>query len=265
MDIIRLEKADPGIAIVTLNRPERRNALNRQMVRDLHRVFADLNTDEAVRAVVLTGAGSAFCAGLDIKARAEDAPPAELEGFGDVERDVYAHHFFWNDFGLQLIKLRVPVIAAINGAVAGMGVTLCLCSDIRIAAETAVFHNAFAKLGMGPTEGGISWLLPRLVGMSRAADIILTGRAIAADEAERIGLVAATVPSDQLLPAALERARAISKMNSFGVFLSKEALWSNLQVADLASALHLELRGQVLSSMGAESLPFVTQGRLPEE
>lgn len=264
MEFVRVDYKGHGTVVVTLNRPERRNALTRQMVRDLRNIFTEINTDETARAVVLTGAGSAFCAGLDIKARAEEQPAPELQGFGKLESDVYAHHFFWNDFGMQLIKLRVPVIAAINGAAAGMGVTLCLCSDIRIAAENAVFHNAFAKLGMGPTEGGVTWLLPRLVGMSRAADILLTGRSVSADEAERIGLVAATVSSEHLLSAALERAEAVSRMNSFGVFLSKEALWSNLQVSDLASALHLELRGQVLSSLGSESLSLIAEGRLPK-
>ncbi len=149
----------------------------------------------------------------------------------------------------QLRALPQPVIAAVNGAAAGGGLALALASDIRIASASARFNVAFVRLGISGCDIGVSWMLPRLIGASRAWELMLTGRIIDAAEADRIGLVLRVVPDDELLDAALETARPIVANSPWGIRMTKEVMWSQLEVPSLQAGIDLENRTQVLSSM----------------
>jgi enoyl-CoA hydratase len=149
----------------------------------------------------------------------------------------------------RLRSLRVPVIAAVNGPAAGGGLALALGSDVRIAAASARFGVAFIKIGLSGCDIGVSWLLPRLVGASRAHELMLTGRVIDAAEAERIGLVARVVPDDELLDEALVTARQIRSNTPLGVWLTKEAMWSALEIPSQRAAIDVENRQQILASL----------------
>jgi enoyl-CoA hydratase/carnithine racemase len=190
-----------GIATVTLNRPEKLNAYTPEMGEEIVDAFARARDDRAVRVVLLTGAGRGFCAGVDLdylKARASGQPPAG-RGLRLGEES------FVRQFPLDLLAFPRPVIAAINGAAYGVGVTMTLPCDIRLAADTARLGLNFAKLGVLPGLGS-THLLPRLVGIARALDLVLSARAVSAKEAETIGLVHRVVPADALL----EEARAVA-------------------------------------------------------
>jgi len=147
----------------------------------------------------------------------------------------------------RLRALRQPVIAAINGPANGAGLGLALAAEVRIAGRSAAFNAAFVKVGMSSCDIGVSWLLPRCVGLSRAFDIMLTGRMVGAAEAERIGLVSETVDDEQLLPRALEIARTIAANSTFGVWMTKRSGWANVEAASLSAAIELENRTQILA------------------
>ena len=149
----------------------------------------------------------------------------------------------------RLIRLPQPVIAAVNGAAAGGGLALALAADVRIAGEGASFIVANARIGLSAGECGISWLLPRLIGLSRAFELMLTGRAVDAAEADRIGLVSRVVPVAELMETALGIARTIAANAPFGVRMTKEVVWANLQTPDLQAAIALENRTQVLCAL----------------
>lgn len=172
-----------GYAVMTLNRPERFNALNHALVADLREMLAKLECEDDVRAIVLTGAGRAFCAGADLKAGRSDVE--------DVIRRLYIPL-------VELIgEMSTPIIAAVNGPAAGAGFSLALTADLRIAASTASFSMSFVKVGLVP-DAGATWLLPRLVGTTRAAEIALLGRKVTAEQAQAWNLVNDVVPAPDL-------------------------------------------------------------------
>jgi 2-(1,2-epoxy-1,2-dihydrophenyl)acetyl-CoA isomerase len=178
------ERHADGYAVVTLNRPDRFNALNHALVADLRELFAKLDAEDDVRAIVLTGAGRAFCAGADLK-----AGPSDVE---DVIRRLYI------PLVDQVTEQRTPLVAAVNGAAAGAGFSLALNADLRLAATTATFSMSFVRVGLVP-DAGATWLLPRLVGAARAAEIALLGRKVTANQALAWNLVNDVVPSGDLL------------------------------------------------------------------
>ena len=210
---IRYEVTDP-IAVITLSRPDRLNAWTDRMGQELRRALAQAQSDPAVVAVVLTGEGRGFCAGADmadlnalssggsIGGAAATPPPGDPE-MNDGFRGTYTY----------LMSVQKPIVAAINGACAGMAVPIVLGCDIRFASERAVFTTAFARRGL-VAEWGIAWLLPRIVGTGHAMDLILSGRRVEASEAERMGLVNRVLPHDELLPHALEYARDMASQCS---------------------------------------------------
>ena len=238
-----LEQPEPGIALLRLNRPRPLNALTDAMVAEIGRLLDVVDADPAVRVLILTGEGRGFCAGFDL-ALAADAPhTAEL---GETTAWMLRQEAF---AGLvtRMRALRRPVIAAINGPAHGAGLGIALAAEIRIAARSASFSAAFVKVGMSSCDIGVSWLLPRCVGMSRAFDIMLTGRIVDAVEAERIGLVSARVDDDRLLPRAFETARAIAANSAFGVWMTKRGAWANAEAGSLQAAIELENRTQILA------------------
>jgi enoyl-CoA hydratase/carnithine racemase len=246
METIDLTRPAEGVVVATLNRPDRYNAMTVTMFAELEELAFTLGEDDDVRAVVLTGAGRAFCAGYDL----DDADElAGLTALGMLDRQERAAR------GLSALRaLRVPVIAAVNGAAAGGGLSLALAADIRLAARSAKFNAAFVRIGLSAGDLGASWLLSRTIGPALAAEIAYTGRFVLADEAERIGLVNRTVDDDLLLDETLAMARLICANSPGGVQLSKRALQANMEIGSYAAALELENRGQALLTRG-EDMP----------
>ena len=214
---IRFAVAD-GVATITLHRPDKLNAYTVEMGEEVVAAFARCRDEEAVRAVVLTGAGRAFCAGVDLDAlRAHQAGSAPARGPKLGEED------FLRKLPLELVAFPKPVIVAINGPAIGVGVTMTLPCDVRLAAESATLALPFVKLGLLPGLGS-THLLPRLVGMGRALELVLSGRTIPAAEAAAIGLVNRTVPDAELLPAARELARTMARHRPEVLAAAKAAL-----------------------------------------
>ncbi len=245
MDTLQVDQPHEGVTRITLNRPERLNAMNAALIAELHDALAGIAVDRGCRVVVLTGAGRGFCAGLDLGGYGV-APGSE--GLDRVEATFATQ----TDIAALVPRLRglpQPVIAAVNGPAAGGGLALALASDIRIAATSARFNVAFVRLGLSGCDIGTSWLLPRLIGASRAWELMLTGRIIGADEADRIGLVLRVVPDEELQGAALATAGLIAANAPWGVRMTKEVMWSQLEVGSLRAGIDLENRTQVLSSM----------------
>lgn len=250
MDTVTIARPTPDVALVTLHRPDRLNAMSHELVADLHRALDEVGADTSCRVVVLTGAGRGFCAGLDLKG-AGAAPGTE--GLGRPQAGMTAQQHIAR-LVPKLRGLRQPVIAAVNGPATGGGLALALASDVRIAAKSARFNVAFVRIGLSGCDIGVSWMLPRLIGASKAFELMLTGRLIDAAEADRIGLVSRVVPDGQVADAALELAAEIAANSPFGVWMTKEVMWSNLETGSLQAAIDLENRTQILTSM-TEDMP----------
>jgi enoyl-CoA hydratase/carnithine racemase len=247
-ETIRIEEPAAGVLLATLDRPKRLNAQTNQMFAELERLGLELRDRHDVRAVIVTGTGRAFCAGFDL---ADAAGLADLGALGMLRQQERAARAL-----LAVRTAPMPVIAAVNGPAAGGGLALALAADIRLAAPEARFSAAFVRIGLSAGDLGTSWLLPRLVGPGRAAEIAYTGRLVDAEEAERIGLVNRVVPAEALMGEALALAREIAANSPGGVQLSKRALQANMEIGSYAAALELENRGQALLSRG-EDMPEV--------
>jgi enoyl-CoA hydratase/carnithine racemase len=244
-----LDEPSPGVLVATLNRPDRLNAQTVQMFAELDQLAHDLS-DSDVRTLIITGAGRAFCAGYDLADAEELANLSPLGMLGRQERAARA---------LAAIRgVPMPVIAAVNGPAAGGGFALALAADIRLGAPEARFNAAFVRIGLTAGDLGTSWLLPRLIGPARAAELAYTGGFVEAEEAERIGLLNRIVPADRLLDEALALAGQIAANSPGGVQLSKRALQANMEAASFAAALELENRGQALLTRG-EDMPEALQ------
>lgn len=221
-----------AVAIVRLNRPHVYNAFTLQMIRELRRELERFVVDAGVGAIVLTGQGKAFCSGGDVAEMDANVHRAE-QHFLDLTFD---HH--------AVVRLLVegpkPVVCALNGVAAGGGFGLALCGDLRVASETARFKPAYFRLGVAP-DGGSTWLLPRLVGFTRAQELLFHDRVVSAEEAVALGLVHEVVPADELMPRALEEARALAKGPPFALAAAKR-LMASTSSSDLASQLALERR-----------------------
>ncbi|AZG46614.1 enoyl-CoA hydratase/isomerase family protein [Gordonia insulae] len=251
------EEVKPGIVVVTLNRPDRYNAMTNLMFVELEQLAWGLETEDDCRVVILTGAGKAFCSGYDL-ADADDLP--NLGALGMLDQQERAAR------ALSAIRsLRVPVIAAVNGAAAGGGFSLALAADIRLAGTTAKFNAAFVRIGLSAGDLGTSWLLTRLIGPAKTSEICFTGRIVEAAEAEELGLVN-SVSLDDVLADSLALAEQIVTNSPGGVQLSKRALQANLEVGSYAAALELENRGQALLTRSpdmAEALAAFKEKRAP--
>ena len=233
-----LVDVDDGVATLTLNRPEVRNAINIQMEKKLLEALGDLEADENVRAIVVTGAGRAFCAGWDLSAGAET--------FGAETHEQYERETGIDSDALPeryaLWKRDTPIIGAMNGGAVGAGLTLSLLFDIRYAAEDAKYSFVFARRGMVP-EANSNWLLPRLVGLSRALELLLSGRPFTGAEAAEIGLVSRALPRDEVLPAALELARDIAANTApASIALIKQLVYQGLQETDRVASMQRETK-----------------------
>ncbi|MDX6744840.1 enoyl-CoA hydratase/isomerase family protein [Actinocorallia sp. A-T 12471] len=248
---VRSEEPAPGVRLLTLDRPERLNAMSGEMIKDLHAVLDEIALDDACRVVVLTGAGRAFCAGLDLydPPRRDNAEPADGHAprLSSPQAGLHVQQAIAS-LVPKLRNLRQPVISAVNGPASGGGFALALASDVRVGAASARFNAAFVRIGLSGCDIGVSWLLPRLVGAGISHELLLTGRFVDADEALRIGLVSRVVPDGAVVEAALETAAQISANSPMGVWMTKEVAWSQLEVASLQAGIDLENRTQILTS-----------------
>ena len=239
---LELDRPSDGVVVVRLNRPECLNAINEVMQSELSNLLGDLAADQSVRAVVLTGAGRGFCAGIDMRDFGPNVPEATAPA---LDRMRFQEKMA--ALAEAVRQLPQPVIAAVNGPCVGAGLALCLAADIRICSAEASFGNAAILLGLSGAEMGMSYHLPRIVGTSVAADWMLTGRTVSAGEADRRGLVSEVVEPDRLAERAAELATLIAGLAPLGVQLTKRALQVNTDAASLSSALELENRNQVIS------------------
>ncbi len=227
-----------GIATITLNRPERLNAITFAVYRELTDLFATLRDEKSVRVVVITGAGRAFCSGGDVRDIIGELQGSDAEGLLD-----------FTQLTCELIHnmraLPKPIIASINGTTAGAGACIALASDIRIAAEEAKIAFVFVKVGLAGTDMGATYLLPRVVGLAKATELLMTGDFISADEAERIGLYNRVVPLDQLETVTREFAERLSRGPALGLAKTKEMLNREMHMG-FESALEAEAVAQAL-------------------
>jgi enoyl-CoA hydratase len=239
--LVLVEHPQPHVALVTLNRPERMNSMAFDVMVPLKKVLDELNFDNDTRVVVLTGAGRGFSSGADHKS-AGSVP--HVDG---LTRPTFALRSMevLDDVILAIRKLHQPVIAAVNGAAIGGGLCLALACDIRLAAQGAYFRAAGINNGLTASELGLSYLLPRAIGTSRAFEAMLTGRDIDAAEAERIGLVSRAVPDDELLDACYQLAERIASFSRPGIELTKRTLWSGLDAGSLEAHMQAEGLGQL--------------------
>lgn len=258
-ETLSVERPRESVLLLRLNRPERLNAITFEMFDELHALLADVAGDESVRVVVVTGAGRAFCAGLDL----DDAE--KLPAMSANEMMLGQEH--WAGAFEAFHELPQPVIAAVNGPAAGGGLGLALAADVRLADETARFNAAFVRIGLSAGDVGVSWSLPRVVGLGHASEIMLSGRFVEAEEAARIGLVNRVIAAERLLEEALELAEQIASNSPFGVTLTKRVLMANVDAGSLRGAVEVENRGQTLATRGAdfnESLSAFREKRKPK-
>lgn len=243
-----LYSVEEGVATITLNRPEVLNALTLEMYAQLRDLFEALRDDKSVQAVVITGAGRAFCSGGDVH-----------KIIGTVlERDMRGHLEFCRMTGHLVRNMRLlakPIIAAVNGMAAGAGAVIALASDLRVVAEDAKFAFLFTRAGLTGADMGAAFLLPRVVGQGRALELLLLGDDVDARTAERYGLANWVVPRDQLLPKAYEIARRLAQGPTFALGMTK-LMVNNEWTMDLIAALEAEAQAQALMMMGEDHRAF---------
>src|SRR5207302_3613539 len=220
-EVLVSERPAAAVRLLKLNRPDQLNTMTAELCEALHEELREVAADRSCRAVVLTGAGRGFCAGVDLRGYG-DAPGNDGT---DAARDRLANQEHMSRLILRLRATPQPIVAAVNGPAAGFGLALALGSDIRFASSEAVFRVAFINIGVSNCDMGVSWLLPRLIGASRSHELMLTGRRMAAEEALRIGLVADVVEPDALSERALQGAREIAALAPWGVRLTKRGMW----------------------------------------
>lgn len=260
-ETIKFELREDGIGILTLNRPEKLNAMSFQMVKELHELLDHLMVNLDCRVLILKGAGRAFCAGLDLNEAVimqSKKKPEEMKKkffwMDAPDKDIIKAKMYGQWYTSQVIvkmrKINQPIIAIIQGAASGAGFAFSLAADIRIAGENAKFNNAFIKVGFSGADLASSYHLPRLIGMSRAAEILYTGRFVEAEEAEKIGLVLKVIKGDenQLLESAIELAKNMLSKSPLGLRMTKEAINFSLDSPSLETMIQLENRSQMLCS-----------------
>ncbi len=231
-------EVEEGVSTVTLNRPDKLNAVTSVMIDELITALDDADADDAVRAVIVTGAGRAFCAGADLSGGGQTFDRVARRR-GEADGD---HRDGGGRVALRIYDMKKPMIAAINGPAVGFGITMTLPMDIRIASTSARIGFVFARRGVVP-EACSTWFLPRLVGMARAAEWVFTGRVFSADEARDGGLVSRVVAPEQLLPTARELAREIADNTSaMSVALSRQLMWKLLGADHPMEAHRLDSR-----------------------
>lgn len=253
-NILRIEE-EGSLDIVTLNRPERLNALDDRLTARLRDYFESRYRDERCRVIILKGDGRAFCAGLDLDS--DQSRRFAESGLGDamaVQRDI-------RDIMIAMRRAPQPIVGLIHGATVGGGFVLSLAADIRIAAEGTRMNAAFIKIGLGGCDVGASYLLPRLIGASAAAEILFTGNDLSAQRALALGLVSQVVPPGDLLAAGKRMAGAMLATAPLGLRMTKQCFNANLDAPSFEAAIALEDRNQVILGRTADFREGVTAFR----
>ena len=236
MSFVTVEKPRPHVSLVTLNRPERMNAMAFDVMIPFREALEEISLDNDTRVVVVTGAGRGFCSGADLT---DAGRIPNIDGLTVPTISLRAMELL-DDVIMAIRKMHQPVIAGINGAAIGGGFCLSLAFDIRVASTEAYFRAAGINNGLSSTELGLSYLLPRAIGSSRAFEIMLTGRDVDAAEADRIGLVSQVVEPDALLDTCYGIADRLIGWSRVGVEMTKRLLWSSLDASSLAAHMHHE-------------------------
>lgn len=260
---VLIEHPRPHVALVSMHRPDRLNALSIDLVSELHDVLTAVAEENDTWVVVLTGSGRAFSSGLDLK---DYGIVPNIDGLqvGRIAQRAMRHY---SRLVPLLRRMPQPVIAAVNGPAYGGGMCLSLGADLRFAAQSAVFNSTGIVNGLTSTEMGVSWLLPRLVGVARSNDLLLTGRVVDAAEALEMGLVSRVLPDDELVDTCLDVAARMAEYSPYGLSMTKDVIWANLEVASLEAAVELEDRNQLMLGF-TENLPEAIRafdaGRAPQ-
>ncbi len=249
-DLVLVDHPQPHTAVVTLNRPERLNAMSIELVIELENRLQEVAADNDTWVVILTGAGRAFCSGLDLK---DYGIIPNIDGLS-VGRIAQRSMRYYSRLILTLRRMPQPVICVVNGPAYGGGMCLTLAAEIRFASESATFNATGIVNGLTSTELAASWLLPRLVGAAHSNDMLLTGRRIDAAEAHRIGLVSRVLPDDEIQAEALVVAQRMCEFSPYGLAMTKDILWVNLENPSLEAAIEIEDRNQLMLGF-TENLP----------
>jgi enoyl-CoA hydratase len=256
-EFIRVTRPRPGTTVITMNRPERMNSMAFEQVVPLHATFEELAHDNDTGVVILTGTGRGFCSGADTQ---HSAPPPNIDGL-TLTRIATRSMSILADLVPAMRRMPQPVIAAINGAAIGGGMCLTLGADVRIAAESAYFRAAGINNGLTAPELGLSFLLPRAIGSSRAFELLLSGRDLSGQEAAEIGLVSRCVPDDRLMDEALNLADQINGWSTNGVQLTKRIMWAGLESGSLANAVELESHTQLYARLTTQNFEEAIRAR----
>jgi enoyl-CoA hydratase len=240
-ETIRVETPRDGIALLTMSRPEKLNALSWEMIAELNQALDAISADDAIRVLVITGKGRGFCSGMDL--RGDDA----LGSRTDVVTTLRNQERLAS-IATRLRELSQPVIAAVNGPAAGGGMAIALACDVRLCAPEARFNVAFVRVGVSGCDVGVSHLLPRIVGLGLASELMLSGRQVGAEEALRIGLANRVCAEGQLLDDCYALAEEIAANSPFGVRMTKQVLHLNVDAPSLEAAIELENRTQILAT-----------------
>jgi enoyl-CoA hydratase len=239
-DLVLVDHPQPHTTVVTLNRPDRLNALSIDLVIELHDALEEVSADNDCYVVVLTGAGRAFCSGLDLK---DYGIIPNIDGL-QVGRIAQRSMRYYSRLTPLLRRMHQPVIAAVNGPAFGGGMCLALACDLRFASSSATFNATGIVNGLTSTEMAAAWLLPRQIGATHANDLLLTGRVVDAVEALRLGLVSRVV--DDVVDEACRAAEGMAGFSPYGLAMTKDVLWANLEISSLAAAVELEDRNQLM-------------------
>lgn len=263
MAFVEIDRPHPHVTRITLNRPERMNAMAFDVMLPLRQAIDEVSHDNTTRVVVLTGAGAGFCSGADL---VSSGTIPGIEGLTPTSIARRAMELL-DDVILAVRRMHQPVIGAVNGPAIGGGFCLAVACDIRIASEHAYFRAAGINNGLTSSELGLSYLLPRAIGSSRAFEIMLSGRDVLADEASTIGLVSRTVPHDHLFTTCYELADRMSGFSRVGVEASKRLLWSSLEAGSLAAHMdhegHTQLYVRMTTKNFDEAIKARSEGRPP--
>lgn len=254
---VRIEKPSPDVSVIVLDRPERMNSMAFELMVPLHDAFEEVGRDNETSCVILTGTGRGFCSGADTQ---ESEPPPNIAGLTLTRIATHAMTIL-SDLVPAMQRMPKPVICAINGAAIGGGFCLTLGADIRIASESAYFRAAGINNGLTATELGLSFLLPRAIGSSRAFEIMLSGRDVSAKEAAAMGLVSRVVPDADLMTEALALAKQINGWSSQGVALTKRMMWAGLETSSLRAAIELESHTQLFVRMTTKNFEEAVRAR----
>jgi enoyl-CoA hydratase len=257
-DLVLIDKPRPNTTVITLNRPERMNSMAFSLMVPLRDAFAAVADDNDTTCVVLTGTGRGFCSGADTSN--DGGPPPNIAGMS-LTRIATKAMSVLADLVPAMQRMPQPVICAINGAAIGGGMCLTLGADIRIAGESAYFRAAGINNGLTATELGLSFLLPRAIGSSRAFEIMLSGRDIDAHEAAAIGLVSRVVPDADLLTEALDLADRINGWSTQGTALTKRTMWAGLEAGSLRAAIEMESHTQLYVRMTTKNFEEAVRAR----